>query len=139
MAGTEMEPHDGRLRPAACVTSFPYRSELPEVRALVRAHARSAGLSRARTDDLVLAVSEVAANTLRHTHAHGILTVWHDDTEIVCEIRDQGVIADPTAGRDPPPRGAVSGHGLWIVRQVCDRVELKSDTAGTTIRMHMLL
>ena len=119
--------------------SFSYRSELPEVRALVHTHAKAAGLSRDRADDLVLAVSEVAANTLLHTRGPGILNVWHDDTEIVCEVHDDGVIADPMAGRRAPPPGALGGHGLWLVHQVCDLVELNSDTTGTTIRMHMSL
>jgi len=118
---------------------FHYRSELPEVRAIVRAHARAAGLSQPRVDDLVLAVSEVAANTLRHTPGPGALSIWHDDTEIVCEIRDGGVIADPMAGRRAPPPGAQDGHGLWLVHQVCDLVELSSGAGGTTVRMHMSL
>ncbi|HEX6452119.1 MAG TPA: ATP-binding protein [Trebonia sp.] len=119
--------------------SFHYRSELPEVRAIVRSHARAAGLSQARADDLVLAVSEVAANTLRHTPGPGALSIWHDETEIVCEIRDGGVITDPMAGRRTPPPGALRGHGLWLVHQVCDLVELSSGAGGTTVRMHMSL
>jgi anti-sigma regulatory factor (Ser/Thr protein kinase) len=119
--------------------SFTYRSELPEVRALVHAHAKAAGLSHARANDLVLAVSEIAANTMRHTQGPGILSIWYDDTEIVCEVHDDGVITDAMAGRRVPPPGALSGHGLWLVHQVCDLVELNSDATGTTIRMHMSL
>lgn len=119
--------------------TFHYRGQLPQVRALVRAHAAKAGLSQARADDLVLAVSEVAANTLRHTRGPGVLSIWHDDTEIVCEIRDEGVITDPMAGLRAPPPGALDGHGLWLVHQVCDRVELDSGAGGTTVRMHMSL
>jgi anti-sigma regulatory factor (Ser/Thr protein kinase) len=33
----------------------------------------------------------------------------------------------------------VGGHGLWIVNQVCDQVEMQSDENGTTIRLHMNL
>ena len=29
------------------------------------------------------------------------------------------------------------GHGLWLVNQVCDLVELRSGAAGTMVRMHM--
>lgn len=119
--------------------AFYYRSELPEIRAIVRAHASSAGLSQARADDLVLAVSEIAANTLRHAPGHGALSIWHDETEIVCEIRDGGVITDPMAGRRAPLPGALGGHGLWLVHQVCDQVELSSGADGTTVRMHMSL
>jgi anti-sigma regulatory factor (Ser/Thr protein kinase) len=116
-----------------------YRSDLSQVRALVLQHATEAGLAEGRATDLVLAVSEVAANTLRHTRSSGTLAIWHDKDEIVCEIHDEGTITDPQAGRRKPAPGASGGHGLWIVRQVCDLVELTSDANGTTVRMHMAL
>src|SRR6185437_3838387 len=116
-----------------------YRSDLSQVRALVLQHARQAGLTEGRANDLVLAVSEVAANTLRHTRSPGTLAIWHDAEEIICEIHDEGTITDPLVGRHKPPPGASGGHGLWLVRQVCDLVELISDADGTTVRMHMTL
>jgi anti-sigma regulatory factor (Ser/Thr protein kinase) len=99
--------------------------------------ATVAGLSESRANDLVLAVSEVAANTLRHTNSSGTLAIWHDGDEIVAEIHDEGKITDPAAGQRRPAADATGGHGLWLVRQVCDLVELRSDQSGTTIRMHM--
>jgi len=99
--------------------------------------ALAAGLTESRANDLVLAVSEVAANTLRHTDSSGTLAIWHDPNEIVCEIHDEGRITDPNAGQRRPPADATGGHGLWLVYQVCDLVELRSDVTGTTIRMHM--
>ena len=117
--------------------SYTYRTDLSQVRALVLKHATDAGLPGARATDLVLAVSEVAANTLRHTRSTGTLTIWHDPDEIVCEIHDEGVITDPLAGRRRPAPDALGGHGLWLVHQLCDLVELRSDNTGTTIRMHM--
>jgi anti-sigma regulatory factor (Ser/Thr protein kinase) len=116
-----------------------YRSDLSQVRALVLKSARDAGLPDDRANDLVLAVSEVAANTLRHTPSYGTLAIWHDLHEIVCEIHDDGVITDPLAGRRRPAPDALGGHGLWLVHQVCDLVELRSDNTGTTIRMHMAI
>ena len=53
-------------------------------------------------------------------------------------MQDQGWIADPLAGRvrrAPDSRG----HGLFLVNQVCDLVELRTGQAGTTVRMHMSL
>lgn len=136
-----MQPSRGLPPPASAndPVFHTYRSDLSQVRALVLRHARQAGLTEVRANDLVLAVSEAAANTLRHTRSPGILAIWHDEDEVVCEIRDEGTITDPLVGRRKPPPGASGGHGLWLVRQVCDLVELTSDANGTTIRMHMAL
>jgi anti-sigma regulatory factor (Ser/Thr protein kinase) len=123
--------------PEGALVFHTYRSDLAKVRNLVMQQATVAGLGESRANDLVLAVSEVAANTLQHTDSSGTLAIWHDGDEIVCEIHDEGKITDPDAGRRRPAADATGGHGLWLVRQVCDLVELRSDATGTTIRMHM--
>jgi anti-sigma regulatory factor (Ser/Thr protein kinase) len=118
---------------------FTYTTNLSEVRALAEKHARIAGLPDTRVVDFVIAVGEVAANTVKHARSPGTMEIWSDAEEIVCEIRDGGLITDPSAGSRPPPAGANGGHGLWLVHQVCDQVELQSDENGTVIRMHMSL
>ena len=101
-------------------------------------HAERSGLSADRTANMVLAASELAANTLRHTSAGGTLRIWRTRLELLCQVQDQGWIADPLAGRRRRA-AAEPGHGLWVVNQVCDLVELRSDPAGTTVRLHMRL
>lgn len=118
---------------------FLYTTNLSEVRTLAERHARKAGLPEDRILDFVIAVSEVAANTVRHAHSAGSMEIWTEGSELVCEIRDSGVITDPMVGRQPPPPGSNGGHGLWLVHEVCDRVDLHSDENGTVIRMHMSL
>jgi anti-sigma regulatory factor (Ser/Thr protein kinase) len=125
--------------PGDDATYLGYRTDLAKVRALVLQQAQAAGLTEGRANDLVLAVSEAAANTLRHTQSAGTLTIWRQAGEVVCEIQDEGTITDPLAGRDKPGPDADGGHGLWLVYQVCDLVELQSDETGTTIRMHMAI
>jgi anti-sigma regulatory factor (Ser/Thr protein kinase) len=117
---------------------FVYTTNLSEVRALAEKHARMAGLPDARVVDFVIAVSEIAANTVQHARSQGSIEIWSDADEIVCEIRDSGVIADPL-GRLAPSSDGDGGHGLWIVQQVCDQVELHSDENGTVVRLHMSL
>ena len=87
-----MQPSRGQPLPAPTNDAMyhTYRSDLSQVRALVLRQARQAGLTEGRANDLVLAVSEVAANTLRHTRSSGTLAIWHDEDEVVCEIRDGG-------------------------------------------------
>ncbi len=121
------------------LVSYAYTTDLAAIRAVVHRYALKAGLSETRAIDLTLAVSEVAANTVRHAKSPGSLQIWYDTKEIVCQIHDEGVITDPLAGRRRPSLYAAGGHGLWIVNQVCDQVELQSDETGTTIRLHMNL
>jgi anti-sigma regulatory factor (Ser/Thr protein kinase) len=135
----ELPPQvDGPLPPGPPdAASLTYRTDLSGVRALAGREASHAGLPPRRAADLVLAVSEIAANTIRHTGGHGTLRVGHDPREVVCELNDPGHIKDPLAGRRRPAPGSPGGHGLWITHQACDLVELRSGPRGTTIRLHM--
>jgi anti-sigma regulatory factor (Ser/Thr protein kinase) len=113
-----------------------YRTDLWPIRRLVASHADRCGLSGDRAGNLVLAASEIAANTLRHTGGGGTLHVWRTEHELLCQLHDQGWITDPLAGRRR--RSPIEpGHGLWLVNQVCDLVELRTGRTGTTVRLHM--
>ena len=116
-----------------------YRDDLRAVRDTVTSCAAEAGLAPGRTTDLVLAVSEVAANTLRHTEQPGTLCVWRSGGEIICQVTDSGQITDPLVGRRRPAADSFRHGGLWVVNQVCDLVELRSGPDGTTVRMHVRL
>jgi anti-sigma regulatory factor (Ser/Thr protein kinase) len=116
-----------------------YRTNLAEVRMFTAARALRAGLPPGRADDLVIAVAELAANTLIHTGRPGTLTTWVTDDEIICQVQDRGQITDPQAGMaQPAPDAPGGGRGLWVVFQVCDHVEISTGQAGTTVRVHML-
>ncbi len=96
-----------------------------------------AALGDDRGEDLVLAVSEAAANSLLHAGQPPTVRVWEERRTIVCDIVDSGTIGDPLAGRRPPTGGGNGGRGLWLVGQLCDLSELRSDASGTTLRLHM--
>jgi anti-sigma regulatory factor (Ser/Thr protein kinase) len=121
----------------ATAESVPFHLDLAPLRRLVRTRARAAGLPPHRVVDLVLAVGEATANTVRHAGGAGTLRIWQDETEIVCEVSDPGQMADPQAGRFPPAAGTRGGQGLWIIHQACDQVEVSSGPGGTVVRMHM--
>jgi anti-sigma regulatory factor (Ser/Thr protein kinase) len=125
--------------PPGAVT-LAYRHDQRAVRRFAADRARLAGLSPERTTDLVIAVAEVAANTLAHTSGPGILTVWVADGDLICQIQDSGQITDPRAGtRRPDAADPSRGRGLWLVHQVCDLVEMRTGPGGTTTRLHMRL
>jgi MEDS: MEthanogen/methylotroph, DcmR Sensory domain/Histidine kinase-like ATPase domain len=81
--------------PPASAESLAYRSELHAVRTLAGRYAERAGLPADRRADLVLAVSEIAANTLAHTAGGGTVHIWTSGPEIICQVHDSGWITDP--------------------------------------------
>ncbi|MFF3212655.1 anti-sigma factor RsbA family regulatory protein [Streptomyces sp. NPDC002886] len=114
---------------------------LAEVREYADAWARGTALSAARRGDLVLAVSEAAANSLSHGGGKGTLRLWATTgpgAEVVAEIHDGGRLADPLAGRRRPSlASARGGRGLWMIHQLCDLVEVRALPDGFTLRLHM--
>jgi serine/threonine-protein kinase RsbW len=111
--------------------------DLGAVRAFVRDHATALGMSQARTELLMLAVNELATNTVQHTTGGGRVRVWTDAGQIVCDIVDQG---PPRTFRRPMPApDAVRGRGLAIVERICDQVDTVSGPDGTTVRLRLHL
>ena len=130
-------PGTAPAAPSGPVESFPFHLDLAPLREAVRTRGRRAGLPPHRVIDLVLAVGEATANTVRHAGGAGTLRIWQDETEIVCEVSDPGQMADPRAGQFRPAPGARGGQGLWIIHQACDQVDVMSGPGGTVVRMHM--
>jgi anti-sigma regulatory factor (Ser/Thr protein kinase) len=111
---------------------------LAQLRAFVTVHAAQAGLREPRASDLILAVNEVATNSVRHAGGHGLVRIWLDGDALICEVVDDGGgIGAPLAGREKPPEGQLGGHGLWLVNQVCDLVQVRAFATGGAVRMHM--
>src|SRR5690606_9507474 len=112
-------------------------ANLAAVRHAVRAHAAAAGLTRLRTAELVLAVNELATNSVRHGGGRATLTSWSTAEGVVHEVRDAGWIDRPLAGRIRPTGDQPHGWGLWLVHQLCDLVQVRTAPAGTVVRVTM--
>jgi anti-sigma regulatory factor (Ser/Thr protein kinase) len=112
------------------------RLGLGALRKLISAHAEDAGLRPDTTDELVLAVNEIATNSVQYGGGGGTLRVWREPDAVVCEVRDRGFIRDPLVGRMAPPIEQYGGRGLWIVNQLCDLVQIRSAPSGTVVRVH---
>jgi anti-sigma regulatory factor (Ser/Thr protein kinase) len=135
--GVPAECDDALPAPPADAQTLGYETSLRQARDLVASHGATLGMADDRITNLVIAVGEITANTLRHTNTGGTLWVWHTGEEIICQVQDQGWITDPLAGRHRHS-AEESGHGLWVVNQVCDLVEIRSSRpGGTIIRLHM--
>jgi anti-sigma regulatory factor (Ser/Thr protein kinase) len=89
-------------------------------------------------EELVLVASELMTNSIRHAGASGVLRLWREETRLVCEVRDAGLIVEPLVGRRRPRDTARGGAGLWIANQLCDLVQIRSAPGvGTVVRAHM--
>jgi anti-sigma regulatory factor (Ser/Thr protein kinase) len=151
-------PHvaeDGTSRPSASFTSSSWvfegdlaepdavggslefdASSLRAVRTAVFDWAEAV-LPAARAADLVLAVHEVAANSVRHGGGKGTVRFWHDAASAVAEVRDRGHIARPLVGRELPSLDDEMGRGLWLAHHLCDLVQVRSSPSGTVVRLHV--
>jgi anti-sigma regulatory factor (Ser/Thr protein kinase) len=123
--------------PPAHAEALGYRDDLYPVRSFVASRAELAGLAELRVSDLVLATSELAGNTLRHTGGGGTVHFWRTSDRIICQVADTGQITDPLARHRVPPDEELGGKGLWLVNQLCDLVQARTDHAGTVTRLHM--
>lgn len=115
------------------------------VRRLVRDVADVVGLPFDRRDDLVLAASELATNSVVHGGGTGTCRIWAAQEGssvplapgLVCEIRDAGHIDDPLVGREAPSLEDVGHRGMWLVNQLCDLVQVRELPGGTVVRAHV--
>jgi anti-sigma regulatory factor (Ser/Thr protein kinase) len=123
-------------RPADAATMSFQIGRLRRVRAFVAAQATHAGLDPESSAAMVLAVTEIATNSLRHGGGHGELCAWVQDGSLVCEVSDRGHITSPLVGRVQPVLDGQGGAGLWVANQLCDLVQIFSSPRGTTVRVY---
>lgn len=141
--GPGLSPFCDQPLPTPPASAVPYRfkdgNDLPALRRHVSEHAARFGLADGRIRDLVMAVNELATNTLRHGPGPGELRIWPDGASaaLTCQVTGPGHITDSLAGRHRPPELAAGGQGLWLVNQLCDLVELRTQPTETIIRVHV--
>lgn len=101
---------------------------LAHMRKLVTAYAN--WLRREQIDDLVLAVNELATNSILHASGRGVLRMWREGDTVVCEVSDSG-------SGFPPSFTGLSGFGIVMVNLLCDLVRTHTSHNGTTVRVYL--
>jgi anti-sigma regulatory factor (Ser/Thr protein kinase) len=92
-------------------------------------------LGPGRLDDLLLALTEVAGNSVRYGAGRRQLRLWAPGWGVVCEVADEGPgPANPLVGYCPPEDLPERGQGLWIAQQVCDRLSIEHRDGVTRVR-----
>jgi anti-sigma regulatory factor (Ser/Thr protein kinase) len=111
---------------------------LAEVRGTVTTAGTAAGLDPEDAADLVLAVNELASNSIEHGPGAGVLRIWDLDGEVVAEVFDGGHMDVPFPGLTLPPPEGERGRGLWLASELCDVLQVWSEAGeGTIIRVTM--
>lgn len=132
--------HNDVLTSPPDALTFPFDAPLlRHARRFAVEQGRSAGLDDDRTDDLLLAVGEMLANSIRHGGGSGTLRTWRADGHLVCEVEDAGVIDDPLVGRRPAGPRQLSGRGLLLVNCLADLVRMHTRPDGVTVRAYWRL
>jgi len=107
------------------------------LRKAVLAEARAAGMPRDRAADVMIAVHELAANTVSHGAGTGRVRMDAVAGQLYCHVSDSG--PDRAVGDAAGSGHAVSswpveaGHGLWLVRQVADLISVVNSPGGSEV------
>ncbi len=110
-------------------------ADIPATRRTVAQYARRSGLPDDKVEILALAASELATNSVRHGGGAGTVAMWTTPSATLVEFRDAGRLTDPLTGRLMPTLEQEGGRGVFLVNQLCDLVQLRSSTSGTSIRL----
>ncbi len=107
------------------------------LRHVVRGFRDAYGVDAATMDDIVLAVSEAAANVVVHAYSGrpGTMTVVARVEEGMLHtlVRDHG------CGIMPPSDVPMLGHGLALMDHVASSMQVVGSPAGTDVSMSFLL
>ncbi|MDQ6781571.1 MAG: SpoIIE family protein phosphatase [Candidatus Eremiobacteraeota bacterium] len=105
------------------------------LRQSLRRLALSIGLDESRTFDLLVAAGEAISNAIEH--AYGIkdgsvrVRAAKEHDQLIVEVGDQGSWR--------PPQNNGRGRGLKLMRTLMQKVDIKSNEHGTTVRLAMPL
>jgi anti-sigma regulatory factor (Ser/Thr protein kinase) len=92
-----------------------------------------------RVHDLVLAVSEVTANALRHGRLPVSVRLWTTPARVLCTVTDCGFGFDLPLSAYLAPDPTRGGLGLYLARQLCDQLNVRWTPAGATVRLAVLV
>jgi anti-sigma regulatory factor (Ser/Thr protein kinase) len=109
---------------------------LSSLRRTLRRWLEPLGATELETYDVLVAVTEAAANAVEHAYGPGDATFdveafLVEEGEVCVVIRDQG--------RWRPPRGHNRGRGTLLMQELMDHFEVTTGEEGTEVRMRRRL
>jgi anti-sigma regulatory factor (Ser/Thr protein kinase) len=120
--------------PLEHLRSIPFGRGPDELRERLAPELAAEGVAAARALDMLLAVTEVADNAIRHGGGIRDIRAGRAAGRFVCEVVDRGSgFDDPVAGYLAPRDGL--GAGLWVARQLTWQIDFLRAPAGFTTRI----
>jgi serine phosphatase RsbU (regulator of sigma subunit)/anti-sigma regulatory factor (Ser/Thr protein kinase) len=109
---------------------------LSSLRRTLRRWLEALGASEMETYDVLVAVTEAAANAVEHAYGPGdakfdVEAAMSEEGEVCVVVRDQG--------RWRPPRGHNRGRGTLLMQELMDHFEVATGDDGTEVRMRRRL
>ncbi|MBO0822738.1 MAG: ATP-binding protein [Actinobacteria bacterium] len=131
-------PADGPPEPAVALDQAFDAGTLPDLRKAVLAAAVAAGLPDDRAADVMLVVHELAANAVRHGGGAGRARMRVVAGVLQCQVSDTGPGRSEGHARsggaaDAEPWPVQRGHGLWLVRNTADRINITAGPGGSRV------
>ncbi|MEW9533644.1 anti-sigma factor RsbA family regulatory protein [Microbispora sp. NPDC049125] len=106
--------------------------DLQSVRRFVTGQAGRSGLTGERVTMLALAAHEAS----RYLETPLTARMWETFGALVCDLRaDREIAAGPLAGFTPPGLEERPEDGLWVARQICDHVDIRTGGGSCTVRL----
>lgn len=112
-------------------------ADLRRLRDRCRAALGSIGIDEERTSTFVAAINECLTNAVRHGGGRRGLVLIDDGIVVIAEIMDEGPGLSAPIPEHLPAADALGGRGLWMARQMVDRLTLTTGTGGTTVRLEI--
>lgn len=123
-----------------------HAARISDVRVFVAAFLADLRAPVAASQEMVLAVSEAAANAARHGRSVGgsseiRVGCKREGSEAVVVVADDGPGIDPArlSRHELPDRFASGGRGLFLMYRLVDSVDVESDEEGTKITLRRML
>jgi hypothetical protein len=94
-----------------------------------------AGLPASAAGDIAATAQQLALNSLQRGAAEVTVQIWSQPHALICEVVDDTVIDHVLLGWRVPVED--NHDGLWHANNLCDLVQMRSSSAGTTVRLHV--
>jgi GAF domain-containing protein/anti-sigma regulatory factor (Ser/Thr protein kinase) len=109
---------------------------LSSLRRTLRGWLEGLGASEHETYDVLVAVTEAAANAVEHAYGPGDATF---EVEAGVDAEDEVWLVVRDQGRWRPPRGHNRGRGTLLMQELMDHFEVTTGEDGTEVRMRRRL